>query len=116
MLSDECDEGGGGRAVDAVGDVGDWRGSSSGLAMRRPPSDWDRLRSSFIVRALAVDERAAAAGAAAAMCESGSSDRRAETALQGRTRCVGVRVRVVSVGGGECSAVQVVAQVLGAWA
>lgn len=103
MLSDECDEGGGGRAVDAVGEVGDARGSSSGLAMRRPPSDWDRLKSSFIVRALAVDGRAAAAGAAAVMCERGSSDRRAETALQGGARCVlGVCVGAGGVGGGEC--------------
>lgn len=78
VLSDECDEGGGGRAlgVGTVGEVGEARGSSSGLAMRRPPNDWDRLRSPFMME----EGRGAAT---AVRSGRGSSDRRAEAALQG---------------------------------
>lgn len=53
VLEDECDEGGGG-SIEVVGslsggDCGEARLSSSGLAMRKPPSDWDRLISPFMV-------------------------------------------------------------------
>lgn len=52
VLFEECDDGGGGGRAWLSGAgggggeaAGEYVDSSSGLAMRRPPSDWDRLRS-----------------------------------------------------------------------
>lgn len=44
VLSEECDDGGGGREVGVVGEVGEVT-SLSGLAIRRPPSDCESERS-----------------------------------------------------------------------
>lgn len=44
VLSEECDEGGGGLELGVVGEVGEVT-SLSGLAMRRPPKDCDSDRS-----------------------------------------------------------------------
>lgn len=48
VLPEECEEGGTGRwPVDVAGGEasGEPKASSSGFAIRRPPSDWDRLMS-----------------------------------------------------------------------
>lgn len=57
VLVEDREEGGGGRAeesdlsVGSTGEVGDaTASSSSGLAIRRPPSDPDRLRSPLMAR------------------------------------------------------------------
>lgn len=56
VLPDECEDGGGGRAAWlAAGDVGDVNSSSSGLAIRRPPSDWNTLISALILDATALE-------------------------------------------------------------
>jgi hypothetical protein len=51
VLFEECDEGGAGLLVG--GEVGESLASSSGLAMRRPPSDCERLRSPDIAKTTA---------------------------------------------------------------
>lgn len=65
VLSEECDEGGGGRALGELGEVGEATASdssSSGLAMRRPPNDCDRLKSPFMMFETAAGDVAAARG------------------------------------------------------
>ena len=65
VLSEECEEGGGGRALGDVGEVGEVtasESSSSGLAMRRPPNDCDRLKSPFMTDETAADGVAAERG------------------------------------------------------
>ena len=50
VLSDDWEDGGRGRVSGMVGDIGDvTASSSSGFAMRSPPSDWAKLRSPFIL-------------------------------------------------------------------
>jgi hypothetical protein len=63
VSAEEWDEGGGGRPAGGVGEVGEAMASSSGFAIRRPPSDWDRLRSPFMLpHARLAIEMATAAG------------------------------------------------------
>ena len=82
VLSDECEDGGGGLLFGggdgAVGDVGEVT-VSSGLAIRSPPSDWDRLRSPALMMEKAVMyavEAVAEAAPAEGACSVGSSERR----------------------------------------
>jgi hypothetical protein len=81
--SEDCEEGGGGRerlllVVVGTGDVGEaTASSSSGLAMRSPPSDWDKLRSPFMLMMAACN----VSGEQAAVQQQCKSERLAEAAL-----------------------------------
>lgn len=85
VLAEECDECGGRDAGSWVV-LGTFVSSSSGFAMRKPPNDWDKLRSPFMMKLEAVESGEVVEAPAAQVCGFEGEELRVLSALLWRRR------------------------------